>query len=71
MTRAVSFANILDMADSLTLGEKEELIEVLRRRAVEQRRKQIVREVAASEREHRKGKSKAGTPRQIMQEILG
>ncbi len=71
MTRAVTFADVLDLADGLPLDEKQELIDVLRRRTAEQRRKQIVREVAASEREHQQGKSKVGTPSQIMREILG
>lgn len=71
MTRAATFADILDQADRLPLDEKQELIDVLQRRAAEQRRKQIVREVAASEREHRKGQSKVGTASEIIREIIG
>lgn len=70
MTRPATFADILDLADRLPLDEKQELIEVLQRRAAAQRRKQIVREVAASQREHRKGQSKAGTASAIIREII-
>ncbi len=71
MTKAVSFADILDIADRLPLDEKEALIDVLRRRATEQRRAQVIRDVSSSEREYRKGKAKLGTVSHIMREIAG
>ena len=71
MARTSSFSDILDLADHLPLEEKEALIDVLQRRATEERRARIVREVAASEREYRRGKAKAGTVSQIMAEITG
>lgn len=70
MARTSSFSEILEVADHLPLEEKEALIDILRHRATEERRARIVREVDASDREHRSGKSRVGTAAQIMSEIL-
>jgi hypothetical protein len=71
MTRTATFADIVDLADRLPLDQKEDLIGLLQRRAIAERRKRIIQQVAASEKEHRSGKSKVGTPDRIMREILG
>ena len=70
MAIASSFSDILEVADHLPLEDKEALIDILRHRADEERRARIVREVGASDQEYRKGKSKVGTVRQIMSEIV-
>ena len=71
MARTSSFSDILEVADRLSLEDKEALIDILRHRATEERRARIVREVDASDSEYRKGKSKVGTASQIMAEIVG
>lgn len=70
MAGAMTFADIVDLVDRLPLDDKESLIDVLRRRAAEQRRARIVREVAASEREYLAGKARSASPDEIMREIL-
>lgn len=71
MSRAARFSDILDLVDHLSLEDKEAMIDVLKRRAAEQRRAKIAREAASSDREYRKGKAKTGTADQIMREIIG
>ena len=70
MRKSSDFSDVLEATERLSLEEKETLLEVLRNRTVEERRAQIKREIAEARKEHAAGKSKAGSPEQIMREIL-
>lgn len=67
---AVPFREVLEAVDALPLDEQEELMGVVRRRIVEQRRHQLAREVAEAEAEFAAGECEARTPEELMREIL-
>lgn len=64
------FSEILDAAGSLPVDAREELIEILQKRTVEERRAEISREIKNARNEHKKGKSKAVAGDELMKELL-
>jgi hypothetical protein len=70
MRKSSDFSEAVDATERLTLEEMETLLEILRKRTVEDRRAQLKREIEQSERECKLGKCRPVTPRQIMREIL-
>jgi hypothetical protein len=64
------FGAVLEATESLNLEERQELVEVLRRRAVEERRIQLQQEIAQANAQFAQGKCKPATPAQIMRELL-
>ncbi len=70
MQNATSFAEVLDAAGQLTLPEQEELVDILHRRMVDQRRAEIVEEVQDAEREFASGGCRPVSPSELMKEIL-
>ena len=70
MRRSAKFSNVLEATSHLSLEEKETLLEVLRHRTVEERRKQIKQEIAEAKREHTAGKTKAASARRIMKDLV-
>ena len=69
MARGATFADVVELTDSLDLKPKEELIDVLRQRTRQARRKALVRQVRQVEREFRQGKCTAMSVAEIMAEI--
>jgi len=65
----MALAEVLEAADQLTMEEQETLIEVLRRRFVDLRRRQIVREVEGSRAAFAAGECKPASVRDIMKDI--
>jgi hypothetical protein len=70
MQESTPFADVLDAAGKLTLPEQEQLIDVLHRRTIEQRRAQIVEDVRDAEREFAAGGCRPASPAELMKEIL-
>jgi hypothetical protein len=70
MNNAVSFAEILEAADRLSPEDQETLIDILHRRAIENRRQEIAKDIRDAQQEFRKGRCRATTPTEIMKEIL-
>ncbi|HEV8292978.1 MAG TPA: hypothetical protein VGP94_13680 [Tepidisphaeraceae bacterium] len=68
MTKA-AFAHLVELTDTLTLEEKEALLQVLRQRTIQQRRKQLAQESKMARKEFRDGRAKATTASQLMREI--
>ena len=60
---------ILDEIASLSLDEQEMLLDLLKKRHIEQKRLRIVREVRESQREHKKGLTKRGTIEDLMKDL--
>ena len=60
---------ILDEIASLSLDEQEMVIEILKKRHIEQKRLRIAREVKESQREHKKGLTKRGTVEDLMKDL--
>jgi CHASE3 domain sensor protein len=69
MGRSLTFAQVVEAADRLTLDEQETLADLLRNRAIASRRRQLAKEVRDAKREHASGKTKPVTAEQLMREI--
>ncbi len=70
MNQAISFNEILEAADNLSLEEQESLIDVIRRRIANSRRQEIASLVALAREEHKAGKLHPENPDEIMQSLL-
>ncbi len=70
MEVAIPFREVLEAIDALPLEEQEELMGVVRRRIVEQRRQELARDIAEAEAELAAGGCEAKTPDELMREIL-
>ena len=69
MANAISFGEILEAADQLSLEDQETLADVLNRRIIEQRRNDIVRDIQQAQQEFQDGTCKPVTPSDLMKEI--
>jgi hypothetical protein len=70
MENTITFGEVLDAAEKLSLDEQETLIEILRRRAIERRRDRLAKDIKEAEKEFREGKCKPASVDEIMKEIL-
>ncbi|NES18012.1 MAG: hypothetical protein F6K41_03575 [Symploca sp. SIO3E6] len=66
MTKIASFDKILEMIDTLSLEEQDALLDIVRRRQVEQRRREIAKSIAQAKDEYKAGKVFRGTVDEIM-----
>ena len=60
---------ILDEIASLSLDEQEMLLDLLKKRNIEQKRLRIAREVREAQREHKKGLTKRGTVEDLIKDL--
>jgi CHASE3 domain sensor protein len=60
---------ILDEIASLSLDEQEMLVDILKKRNIEQKRLRIAREVKEAQREHQKGLTKRGTIEDLIKDL--
>jgi len=65
-----TFDEALEMVDSMTIEEREQLLEILQKRLIDEKREQLVKNVREAKQEYRKGKIKTGTVNDLMQEIM-
>jgi len=70
-SNALRFADLVEMIDTLPLEERESLVEVMRKRNADDKRRRIPASIRAANREHRRGQCKPVTPAELMREILG
>lgn len=70
MQTMVSFGEVLEAADKLTLEEQESLIDILHRRMIERRRAELAKDIEEARKEFREGHCQPATPGEIMEEIL-
>jgi hypothetical protein len=70
MPNTTPFSEALEAVEKLTLPEQEELIDILRRRMIEQRRAELVKDVLDAEREFQAGGSRPVSPNELIKEIL-
>ncbi|MEI6425282.1 MAG: hypothetical protein WCP55_23935 [Lentisphaerota bacterium] len=70
MKNACTLGGVLEMAAKLSMDEKQECVDILRKRLVEERRNQIAAEIEEGRREFKEGKLKMTTLENLMQEIL-
>ncbi len=66
----ISFGEIVEAADQLSLDEQESLLDILRRRIIEKRRVELAQDIQTAREEFQKGDYQAVTPGEIMKEIL-
>ncbi len=64
------FGEILEAAETLSIEDREALIEVLHRRIVESRREQILKDVQDAEEEFKAGQCQPANVSDLMKEIL-
>jgi len=60
---------ILDEIASLSLDEQEMLVDILKKRNIEQKRLRVAREVKEAQREHKKGLTKRGTVEDLIKDL--
>ncbi len=65
-----NFSDILDAAGSLSVDEREELIQILHKRTIEERRAELLRDIKNARTEYKKRKYSVSSPEDIMNEIL-
>ena len=70
MKNACTLGGVLEMAAKLSMDDKQECVEILRKRLIEERRNQIAAEIEEGRREFKEGKLKLTTIESLMQEIL-
>jgi hypothetical protein len=70
MKKANNFADVLEAVEHLSLDAKEELIEILHKRTIEQRRNELAAEIRSARSDFKHGRCKTATPDDIMTEIL-
>jgi len=60
---------ILDEIASLSLDEQEMLVDILKKRNIEQKRLRVAREVKEAQREHKKGLTQRGTIEDLIKDL--
>jgi len=64
-----SFQNVIETVESLSLSDQWLLIELVRKRLVEQRRAELVAEVAEARQAYQQGDVRRGTVADLMKEL--
>ena len=70
MSNEITFNDVLESVDKLSLDEQETLTEVIRRRLIERRRAELAKEIQNAQREFKEGSCQPATPSDILKEIL-
>lgn len=69
MKTTMTLGNVLDMVAKLPLEDKQECVEILQKKIVEERRSQIAAEIKEGREEFKAGKLKPITVDELMKEI--
>jgi hypothetical protein len=70
MQNTTPFADVLDAAARLTIPEQEELVDILHRRMIEQRRAELAEDTRDAEREFLTGGCRPASPSDLIKEVL-
>ena len=65
-----AFAQVVEDASALPLDQQESLIEILRSRRNEQRRRELLADVLESRSDFERGHFRSGTVKELMKEIM-
>ena len=71
MRRALTFDQIVGLADGLSLPQKESLVEIISRRLADERRTVLRGSVRDANRDFKAGKCRVTTAAQLMKDITG
>jgi hypothetical protein len=66
----ITFNEVLEAVDHLSLDEQESLVDVIRRRIAAHRRQEMAKLVTSAQEEYKAGKLTPETPDDIMQSLL-
>jgi len=69
MTQINNFNQVLEMIDSLSLEEQEDLINIVRHRQIERRREEIATNIAQAHEEYQQNKVFRGTIDEVIEEL--
>ncbi len=70
MGKPLSFGEVLETVEQLPLEDRETLIDIVRRRIVEQRRAELAKDIREAQEEFKAGKVRPVTPDELMKEIM-
>ena len=70
MKDTISFGEVLETVDRLSLEEQEALIDILQRRIIEQRRAELAQDIQEAQKEFKAGHARPARPDELMAEIL-
>jgi hypothetical protein len=65
----VTFQEVLDIVESLPEYQQEDLIDIIRRRLIEQRRDKLAESIREAKEEYARGEVKKGTVDDLMKEL--
>jgi len=66
----VTFQEVLDIVESLPEYQQEDLIDIIRRRLIEQRRDGLANNIREAREEYARGEVRKGTVDDLMKELL-
>ncbi len=69
MKDAMTFGELLEATDRLSLEEQETLVDTLHRRMIERRRTELAKDIQEARQEFQEGRCQAVTPSELMKEI--
>jgi hypothetical protein len=69
MTQTNNFNQVLEMIDSLSFEEQEDLINIVRHRQIERRREEIATNIAQAHQEYQKNQVFRGTIDEVIEEL--
>jgi hypothetical protein len=69
LTMPITFQEALDTIESLPEYQQEDLIDIIRRRLIEQKRDTLVLGVQEARAEYAQGKTKEGTVQELMSDL--
>jgi hypothetical protein len=69
MSKTIQFNQILEMIDSLSVDEQDDLINIVRHRQIEKRREEIANNINQARQEYQDGKVLRGTVDDIIAEL--
>lgn len=70
MKSELSFGEILEAVDEMSLDEQETLTDIIQRRIIERRQRQLLKEMHEAQQEYQAGNCHPVTPDELMAEIL-
>ena len=70
MERAISFDEVLEAVDKLSLDEQQTLLVIVAKRMSEESRKKLIADILEARKELSEGLCKPATSQQIMDEII-
>lgn len=65
----MSFAEILEAVDQMDISEREMLIDIIRKRIIEQKRKRVISDVRQSRKDYANDKVQRGSSADVMKAL--